>query len=263
MTQSVDVKDNKSKRGTTLEINDIVANLSRQTEYQVAKFIFDYTIANPTGFSCPDFTTFLNENTDLKVNENEARKILKYYNCTYDNESKYYGFTTHERISDLERFLRIYSHALFLEEKNKAIIVYQDETWANTGTCMKASYMHECRNDPNCISSGICSYLIRLSGEDCAKACISRRDGGKRVAISWAHTKDGVLIGKNNDGSIAKCLDTCQQLNFDMSIPSSELIFECKKEGDYHTQFDSETYEAYVEKELYQHSKVFMATKKC
>ena len=29
LTQSVDVKDNKSKRGTTLEINDIVANLSR------------------------------------------------------------------------------------------------------------------------------------------------------------------------------------------------------------------------------------------
>ena len=35
-----------------------------------------------------------------------------------------------------------------------------------------------------------------------------------------------------------------------MSIPSSELIFECKKEGDYHEQFNSETYEAYIEKRI-------------
>ena len=35
-------------------------------------------------------------------------------------------------------------------------------------------------------------------------------------------------------------------MDFSKNIPTSELIFECKKQGDYHLQFNAELYEEYI-----------------
>ena len=223
-----------------------ISNLTEEDEFEIAQFIYKYTIANPTGFSCPDFCRFLNDDRHYDFNTQQCMQILNYYNCKFDDQPKYYGVITDERVDDFKRFLYSYSHALQLEEKDEAVIVYSDETWANVDTCMKKSFRHDCGNNYECISEGLCSKLIEISGEDWAKAKVSKRDGGRRAAICWAHTKDGILYGKDELGQDAIRLNKQQQLDFSNNIPTSELIFECKKQGDYHLQFNAELYEEYL-----------------
>jgi hypothetical protein len=237
---SVDIASTQT-RGRPSCINEIINDISPDKEEKIAKFIFNNTIAEPTGFSCPDFARFINEDLDMKVNEYQAGIILKNYKCIFDDQPKYYGFDTPDRIKDLKRFLECYSHALKLENDGTHVIVYQDETWANIGTCMKESFRHDCNHDYMCEMFGICSKFMKFGGEDWIKARVSQRDSGKRVAISYAHTKDGIL---------GSPLESNAQLDFSTSFPTSELIFECKKSGDYHQQFNSEMYETYLKYRL-------------
>ena len=171
---------------------------------------------------------------------------MNYYNCKFDDQPKYYGVISEERIKHFKRFLYSYSHALQLLQKNEAVIIYSDETWANIDTCMKQSFRHDCDNNYECISGGLCSKLIKISRTDWTKAKVSKRDGGRRAAICWAHSKDSVLYGKDELNQDAIRLNKKQQLDFSKNIPTSELIFECKKQGDYHLQFNAELYEEYI-----------------
>jgi hypothetical protein len=237
---STDLLSNQN-RGRPPFDNELIDNISPDKEEKIAKFIFDNTIAEPTGFSGPDFERFLNENLDMKVNEYQSKIILKKYNCIFDDQPKYYGFDTPDRIKDLTRFLECYSHALKLERDGTHVIVYQDETWANIGTCMKESYRHDCNHDYICENFGICHYLMKLGGENWIKARVSQRDSGKRVAVSYAHTKDGIL---------GNSLDHSNQLDFSTSHPTSELLFECNNSTDYHQEFNAEMYETYIKYRL-------------
>ena len=145
----------------------------------------------------------------------------------------------------MKRFLESYSHALALEEAGTHVIVFQDETWTNLGTCMKESCRHDCNQNAECILYGICNHFLNLAKDDYAKARVSNRDGGKRVAISYAHTKDGIL-----EAELDNQLQNFDQLNFKVDCPTSELLFECSNNGDYHQQFDSEKYESYLKHSL-------------
>ena len=141
---------------------------------------------------------FLNNDSHYNFNTQQCMQILNYYNCKFDDQPKYYDVISDERIENFKRFLYSYSHALQLQQKNEAVIIYSDEAWANIDTCLKQSFRHDCDNNYECISGGLCSKLIKISRADCAKAKVSKRDGGMRATICWAHRKDVFYLGKMN-----------------------------------------------------------------
>jgi hypothetical protein len=147
----------------------------------------------------------------LKANHGTARILIK---DNFDPDST-------KSKSKRATFLRAYAQALRLQKAGKAVIVFYDETYINTGHAATMTwYLDKSKR--------------RLGGK------------GKRLIVLHALTKDGPVVCRDADGNYIE--------NADLKTRhcTAERIYEAKKaEGDYHDSMDSDTYLAWLEFRLF------------
>lgn len=252
--QSADISQIKGQRGPQAEsVIEVLDEWDIGHEDILAQFIFENTIVNPVGFSIPDLISHYQNICNLKITQDQMRKILQIYQCEFDSDTKiYYGIIGDDRKLEYERFLYQYSHALQLSQQQTHYKIYTDETWINQMTCTKESWIHNCGNDPECLLNGICSKILQLNNNESCKATIAKKDTGKRFVILHAMCETHLMTCTEEDEKMPTKIAINDQLNFEKDIPNAELIFEAKNDhhNDYHLQMNDEIYLQWAEHRL-------------
>ena len=252
--RSSNINESRQPRGRIQsEINEIVQQWDVEHEDMLAEYIFENTIKNPTGFSVPDLIAYYKTNCNLEISNDHMQKILRYYKCEFDNDTKvYYGLITEDRKKEFERFLYQYSHALQLCNQQTHYRIATDETWINLMTCQKESWLHNCGNDTECLLNGICHKILKFNDNEICKATVAKKNIGRRYVILHAMSSEQLMVDNDDDEKKHVSILLQDQLNFEQDIANAELIFEAKNDhkGDYHLQMNDEIYLQWAEHRL-------------
>ena len=198
-------------------------------------------------------------------------QLLQKYNFFWDGQDVTYleNLSNHDRVESKKKTLHLISHALQLEGESvrsgseakdsddgseekldsKFVLASLDQTWANMGTNMERSWIHNCGNDATC---RICDSFNKLAGRDTKlRTCIRKRAKGKRMAIQHVVTRLHGLLNATKDGKTVQRLPRTVGDKFAETQLTSEFIMSCgSSKGDYHRNIDKEREYEYFEKRL-------------
>ena len=177
----------------------------------LAEFAFDRTIKNPTGFTRPELHSFLNTQ-GINFEQHVLDELLEQYNFYWQGDDVTYkeNLNNLARIESKKETLYKISHALQLEDelvgsgseaknsdedeedeipKKRFMVGSLDQTWANMGTNMELSWIHDCGDrDPD--KCKVCFHFNKIAGKaDRLRTQINKRGKGKRMAIQHVVTR--------------------------------------------------------------------------
>src|SRR5688572_23298392 len=104
-------------------------------------------------------------------------------------------------------------------------------------TYQKESWLHNCGNDIEYLTNGICTKIIRLNNNKSCKVTIAR----KKIYNFTSMSNEQLMIVNYDDEQNSAQISFQNQLNFEIDIQNAELIFKAKSDhdGDYHLQMDN------------------------